>query len=200
MTEQDVLEMFHEVGAILTGHFIGTSGKHLEQYVNKDAVYPYTEKVSHLCRAVAEHFIDNGAEVVIAPATGGVILSHLVARHLSEMCGRDVLSVYADKVDDDTFVIKRGYDKLVAGKKVLVVDDSTTTGGSVKKVTEAVRAAGGSVVGLGVLCNRGGITKEAAGNVPKLVALLNLNFPTHDAAECPLCKAGVPINTDVGKG
>lgn len=103
-------------------------------------------------------------------------------------------------VKENTFVIKRGYDKLVAGKNVLVVEDVLTTGDSAKKVVEAVRAIGGKVVGLGALCNRGGITKEDVGNVPKLFSLVNIKLTTYDPESCLLCAGLVPINTDVGKG
>ena len=84
--------------------------------------------------------------------------------------------------------------------RVLVVEDILTTGGSVKKVIEATRAIGGEVVGLGVLCNRGGITSHDVGDVPKLFALVNVTLESWTEAECPLCAKGIPINTDVGKG
>ncbi len=113
------------------------------------------------------------------------------------------MGVYAEKADDETFVIRRGYDKLVAGKRVLVVEDVLTTGGSAKKVVEAVRAIGGEVIGLGVLCNRGGITPQDVGDVPELFALVNVKLDAWDEEECLRtgpCSKGIPINTDVGKG
>jgi orotate phosphoribosyltransferase len=75
-----------------------------------------------------------------------------------------------------------------------------TTGGSVKKVIEVVRSLGGRVVGLGALCNRGGITAEDVGNVPKLQALVSINLEAWEPNDCPLCKQNVAINTNVGKG
>lgn len=155
-----------------------------------------------MCRAIAEQFADDKVEVVIAPAIGGVILSQWTAHHLSEITGREVFGVYAEKAESgDAFIIKRGYDKIVAGKNVLVVEDVLTTGGSAKKVVEATRSLGGNIVGLGVLCNRGGITPEdVAANPPKLFALVNVKLDAWDEAECPLCAQSVPINTNVGKG
>jgi len=202
MTEREVLEILSKVGAVITdSHIVYTSGKHGTAYVNKDAVYPHTKETSDLCRAIAEQFADDGVEVVIAPAIGGVILSQWTAHHLSEITGREVLGVYAEKVESgDAFVIKRGYDKLVAGKDVLVVEDVLTTGGSAKKVVEATRALGGNIVGLGVLCNRGGITPQDVADPPKLFALVNVKLDAWDEAGCPLCAQNVPINTDVGKG
>lgn len=200
MREQDVLQILEKVNAVYTGsHIVYTSGKHGTAYVNKDALYPHTKETSQVCRVLAEAFAKDGVEVVIAPVIGGVILSQWVAHHLSEITGREVLGAYAEK-DGEGFVIKRGYDKILAGKKVMVVEDVLTTGGSARKVVEAVRAAGGHVVGLGVLCNRGGITPQDVANPPKLFALVNVTFDAWDEAECPLCAKHVPINTDVGKG
>lgn len=150
---------------------------------------------------MAEQFADDNVHVVIAPAIGGVILSQWTAHHLSEMNGREVLAVYAEKsASGDTFVIKRGYDKLIPGKNVLVVEDVLTTGGSAKQVIEATRVIGGNVVGLGVLCNRGAVTTQDVADVPKMTALVNVTLDAWDEASCPLCKQNVPVNTDVGKG
>lgn len=202
MNEQEVLQLLGNVGAVITdSHIVYTSGKHGTAYVNKDAIYPHTAQTSRLCRTIAEQFADDGVEVVIAPAIGGVILSQWVAHHLTQIRGCEVIGVYAEKVEgEDTFVIKRGYDKLITGKNVLVVEDVLTTGGSVKKVVEATRASGGKVVGLGVLCNRGGIVPADVANPPRLIALVNVKLDAWDEAQCPLCEQNIPINTDVGKG
>lgn len=204
MNEQEVLQLLGKVGAVLQGHFVGVSWKHLSAYINKDAVYPHTIETSRLCRAIADRFADDNVQVVIAPAVGGVILSQWTADHLTGFGLKgEVLGVYADKVKvggEDDFVIKRGYDKLVAGKRVLVVEDLLTTGGSVRKVVAAVRAAGGNVIGVGVLCNRGGVTPADIGGVPKLFALANVKMDAWDEKSCPLCERNVPINTDVGHG
>src|SRR3989344_3170268 len=162
MTETEVLNVLSEVGAVIVdSHIVYTSGRHGTAYINKDAVYPYTKETSQLCRAFAQKFEVDDVEVVIAPAVGGVILSQWTAHHLSLIYHRQVFGVYAEKSENgDTFVIKRGYDKLITGKNILVVEDVLTTGGSAKKVVEATRAIGGNVVGLGVLCNRGGITPQ----------------------------------------
>ena len=202
MNEQEVLQVLGMAGAvIIDSHIVYTSGKHGTAYVNKDAIYPNTTKTSRLCHAIATRFVDDNVHVVIAPAIGGVILSQWTAHHLSEMNGHEVFGVYAEKSEGgDAFVIKRGYDKLIAGKNVLVVEDILTTGGSAKKVVEATRAIGGNVIGLGVLCNRGGITPQDVADVPKMTALVNLKLDSWDEVTCPLCEQNVPINTDVGKG
>ena len=217
MNEQEVLEILGRVGAVINdSHIVYTSGKHGTAYINKDALYPYTGYTSDLCREIAEQFTNYSVEMVIAPAIGGVILSQWTAHHLSKINGYKVLGVYAEKeilaipdpegksrpcyVETGNFIIKRGYDKLVAKRNVLVVEDVLTTGGSAKKVIEAVRIIGCNVVGLGVLCNRGGITPQDVANPLKLFALTHVKLDSWEEADCPLCAQGVPINTDVGKG
>ena len=202
MTETEVLNVLSEVGAVIVdSHIVYTSGRHGTAYINKDAVYPYTKETSQLCRAFAQKFEVDDVEVVIAPAVGGVILSQWTAHHLSLIYHRQVFGVYAEKSENgDTFVIKRGYDKLITGKNALVVEDVLTTGGSAKKVVEATRAIGGNVIGLGALCNRGGITPKDVADIPKLIALANVKLDSWDEETCPLCEQNIPINTDVGKG
>ena len=94
----------------------------------------------------------------------------------------------------------RGYDKYITGKKVLVVEDLTTTGGSAKKVMDAIKAAGGQAVGVCVMVNKNPkeVTSEYFG-VP-FFPLDILEVPTFDEQDCPLCKSGVPINTAIGHG
>ncbi|MFA7308732.1 MAG: phosphoribosyltransferase family protein [Patescibacteria group bacterium] len=238
LTLEEIKAIFSEANAIDTnGHFVYTSDKHGRAYVNKDAVYPYTRKVSLLCKALAHQFQGLGVEVVVGPEKGGIILSQWVAYHLSEMENREVLGVYLErqeislfkatedqlfywstevgsKVQEETrlaksdelfvrrpgFEAKRNYNKLVEAKKVLGVEDIITTGGSAKRTIEAIRALGGEVLGLGVLCNRGGKTAEDVGDPPQFVSLLNVKMDAWEPDECPMCKEGVRINTDVGKG
>lgn len=200
--QESILKIFEEFKTIITNsHVVYASGKHGSTYVNKDAIYPHTAKMSDLCCIIAKQFINENVKVVIAPAVGGVILSQWVAYHLSNIVGYEVLGVYADKSDDGkNFIIKRGYDKLVSGKNILVVEDILTTGGSVKKVIEATRAVGGNVIGLGALCNRGGITSQDVADIPKLFSLITIGLESWDEKDCPLCAQNVPINTDIGKG
>lgn len=199
VTQRSPYEILATVGALLQGHFVLTSGKHAEQYVNKDALYPHTAETSQLCRDIAG-FADPGTQMVAAPAIGGVILSQWVAHHLSVLLGSDILAVYAEPGPNDTLVFKRGYDLLIPQKRILVVEDVLTTGGSAKKVVDAVRALQGEVVGVGVLSNRGGVTAEQLGNVPWLHALTTIPMESWTAEDCPLCKEGMSVNTEVGKG
>lgn len=203
MSNTNLLTVLHQLGAIVTNdHIVYTSGRHGSSYVNKDALYPHTAAASMVGAALARHFADAGVETVAGPTVGGVIMAQWTAHHLSQLSGREVLAVYAEEEQAETGkrrVFRRGYDALIAGKRVLVVEDVLTTGGSARLVVEAVTAAGGIVVGVGALCNRGGITALDLG-APCLVALTELPLESYPAEECPLCAAGIPINTRLGKG
>lgn len=199
MEEAEVLEVYQKVGGFRAGHFVFVSGLHADTYINKNAVYPYTGEVSKICRGIAEKFKGKGVEVVVGPATGGIILSQWVAHHLTQLEEREVYSAYADK-DGDGFVIKRGYENIVNGKKTLVVEDLVTTGGSLRKVIEESRRVGGKVVGAVAVVNRGEVTKEAVGNPDEFVSLLNVYLKQWPEAQCDFCKRGIPVNTDIGHG
>lgn len=203
MSQSAALTTLEEVGAIISAsHVVYTSGLHGSVYVNKDALYPHTAATSRLCAEIAQHFAAAGVETVAGPTIGGVIMAQWVAHHLEAASRQPVLAVYAEEETSAAGkqrVFRRGYAELIAGRRVLVVEDILNTGGSAAQVVAAVRAAGGDVVGLGALCNRGGVNAAQLA-VPTLFALVELALEAWPAAECPLCQAGVPINTRVGKG
>lgn len=203
MIEADVLATLASVGALVTGdHIVYTSGRHGSSYVNKDALYPHTAATSGACIQIAQHFTNADIEVVAGPTVGGVIMAQWTAYHLGELLGREVLAVYAEEEQTDagkTRTFRRGYNALVSGRRVLVVEDILTTGGSARTVVRAVEQAGGMVIGVAALCNRGGVTAELLG-APKLYCLASVPLESWSAEECPLCKSGVPVNTRLGKG
>ena len=152
--QSEVIEILQKVGAIyLNDHFVGTSGRHLGGYVNKDALFPHTQETCRIGELFAEKFKDFDIDTVIAPAMGGIILSQWVAYHLSKLKGKEILSAYTEKVER-TLKLTRGYDACIKGKKVLAIEDLTTTGGSLKKVIEVVQEADGEVVAASVMLNK----------------------------------------------
>lgn len=199
MTESTVLDILQKVGAFRSGHFVLISGRHSDAYINKDALYTYTRDLSQLCKMMAERFGGENIEAVIGPASGAAILAQWTAYHLSDMKGSNVYATYADKDGQGGFVIKRGYDQILKGKRVLVVEDLTTTGGSMKKVVDAASAVGADVVGAIAICNRGDVTKDAVG-APIFDQLVTVHLESWDEGECELCQSNIPVNTDIGHG
>jgi len=206
--KDDVILILKKVGAILTDdHFVYTSGKHGSVYINKDFLYPHTKETAQVGKMFAEKFKSKAIDVVAAPAVGGTILCTWTAYYLSKFKKKEVLSVYTEKDKGTTAsaaeseqMFRRGYDKFIKGKKVLVLEDLTTTGISVKKTVDAVRKAGGKVTAVGVMVNRNPsqVNSKFVGTPFFALGV----FPAHafDEKDCPLCKKGVPINTKIGHG
>lgn len=200
MNGSSVVRLLEQVGAILRNdHFIYTSGRHGSAYVNKDALYPHTAATRRLTRFLAEHAVEYDIDIVAGPALGGIILSQWTAYHLSHLKRREVLGIYSEKDPEGVQVFRRGYDELLQGKRVLLVEDVLTTGQSVLALAERVRENDGCVAAIGALVNRAPQSINADYLGAPFFALANLEFPSWLAEECPLCAEGMPINTRVGK-
>ncbi len=199
--DSEVIEILKKTKAIYTdSHFVGTSGRHMSLYVNKDALYPHTKETSRMGELFALKNKDLDIDVVAAPALGGIILSQWTAYHLSRLKKKEILSVYTEKTPDRNQIFTRGYDKLINGKNVLVIEDLTTTGGSVKKVVDSIKVAGGKVITVCVMVNRDPelVNSQTLGTPFSSLAVLKAE--SWDEKDCPLCKQNIPINTTVGHG
>lgn len=199
---KDIFQILKECGALITDdHFVYTSGKHGAVYINKDAIYPHTEKASEVGELFAQKVKDLDIDAVVGPMIGGIILSQWTAFHLSKIKGKEVLGVYTEKDADSNQVFgRRGYEKLVNSKNILIVEDLTTTGGSVRKVVDTVKAAGGKVVSVGVMIDRSveGMSEDIIG--APFFTLGRLQTIVYENNECPLCKDTVPVNIKIGHG
>lgn len=197
----DIHQILKEVDALITdSHLVYTSGKHGSVYINKDALYPHTEKTAAVCKMFAEKYKDAEIDVVVGPALGGIILSQWVAHHLSAIQGKEILAVFAEKDAKKNLIFTRGYDALIKGKNVLIVEDITNTGGSTKKVIDAVKNAGGNVIAACVMINRSPATVTSETMGAPFDALGVIEAEAYEENECPLCKDNVPVNTEVGHG
>lgn len=195
-----VIDILKSVSAIIADdHFVGTSGRHFATYVNKDRLYPRTDLTAEVCSFFAEAHADLPIDVVAGPAMGGIILSQWTAHELSKLKHQQIPSVYAEK-KEGMLQFTRGYDDLIKGKNVLIVEDLTTTGGSLRTVIDLVRQANGNPIACAVMLNRDPqrVTEDTFG-VP-FAALAELFVPSYTAQECPLCKNGTPVNTTIGHG
>jgi len=197
---QNTIEILKKVGAVLPeSHFVGTSGLHFDTYVNKDFLYPHTKETSQVGKIFAEKYKDENIEVVVGPALGGIILSQWTAHHLSNMSGREVLALYTEKSPDGGQIFTRGYENYVKDKRVLIVEDITTTGGSLLKTAKAVKDAGGNIVDTCAMVNKNKDLNSEKLGIP-FSFLSDLYVTTYEAEMCPFCKAGIPVNTKVGHG
>lgn len=179
MTSEEVLDIYKKTGALLTGHFLLSSGLHSEKYLQSALVLQQPDIAARLCSALAAHFKDLKVEVVIAPALGGVFVSHETARALG------VRALFAERVNGE-LTLRRGF-AIKPGERVLVVEDVITTGKSTKETIEVVKKAGGVVVAAGSLVDRSG--GKADLGVP-YKSLVTLDVPTYAPETCPMCKTG----------
>jgi len=179
----DALSLFRERGALLDGHFLLTSGLHSPRYLQCARVLMDPVLATRLGA-------DLGARVrgllggvapgaVVAPALGGVLVAHEVARALG------CRGLFMER-QDGTMTLRRGF-SVAPGEPVVVVEDVVTTGGSTREVMDAVRAQGGRVLAVGSLVDRSGGKVDLG--VPR-ASLLSLEVPTYAPESCPLCAAG----------
>ncbi len=197
----EIIEILKKVGAFMTGgHFVGTSGIHINTYVNKDALYIHPKETSQVCELMAQKVKDFEIDAVVGPALGGIILAQWTAYHLSKIKQKEILALYTEKNKEGIQGFTRGYDKLVKGKNILVVEDAPTTGGSAKKVVDIVNNVGGKVVAVSVMVNKNQkeVTSEFFG-VP-FFPLAEVEMQSYEADNCLMCKNGVPINITYGHG
>lgn len=214
MDKKEIEHVFQTTGTIVRGHFVLKSrgvdddfagiegaGDHSDLYVNKDAIFPPPIHLRSFCNHIAAHLrADNiHIDLVTAPAVGAIGQLVYLRDALYEMQGVPVFGIYSEEDADGKRIFKRGFGAFLT-KHALVAEDITTTGATCKKVIEAVRAGGGEVVAATVLCNRGGITAEDLG-VPYLFSFYEMEGAKKWLLEeCPLCKEGVPVSTELGKG
>lgn len=190
LPQDEALALLREIGVLREGHFLLTSGRHSPQFLLLSQLTQYPAHTERFCRALAGLWSDVGPfDTVIGPAMGGVILAYETARAFAALNpDRAPRALFAEKVEGG-MALKRGY-SLKPGERVLAVEDAVTTGGSVSRVLELVRAAGAELAGVGALVDRSG--GKAGFGVP-FRAVLTLNVPSYDAAGCPLCAAGQPL-------
>jgi orotate phosphoribosyltransferase len=191
--------LFRRSGALREGHFLLTSGRHSDAYLEKFAVLSDPAATSELCGFWAGRFRDADGramvDVVAGPTTGGIVLSFETGRQLGTR------AIFAEEVrgdDGPRREFRRGF-RIERGERVLVVDDIVTTGGSLLAMLPAVEAAGGEIVECVALVDRSNgtstLTSPASGRVYPLSSLWTLDMPSYEPgpATCPRCADGTPL-------
>jgi len=179
----EILEVMERRGAVLRGHFVLSSGRHSDLFVQKFRVLEDPRLAQRFGESIARLF-DNEFDVVASPAVGAVVLG------FSAALAGNARFIFAER-SGDTMQFRRGF-QIVPHEKVLVVEDVITTGGSAKEVVELVRGSGGNVVGVGALIDRGDPAKAPDLGVG-IRALVKLDVESWDTEACPLCASGEPL-------
>ena len=190
----NIEEIYKDAGALLSGHFILSSGNHSPNYLQSAKVLEDTQRAELLATALAKQIKDAGVEVdtVCAPALGGVIAGYELARALG------VRSIFVERKGGE-MELRRGFE-VSKDEKVLICEDIITTGGSALEAAKIIESLGADVVAFAALANRGFCKREGTENTPKaecklptnkpLFALADFEFEIYEPNNCPLCKEG----------
>ncbi|MEW5842431.1 MAG: orotate phosphoribosyltransferase [Bacteroidota bacterium] len=180
MKNENILEIFKQTNALLSGHFLLTSGRHSNQYFQCAQVLQYPEHNEKISGMIANFFENYEIDIVISPAIGGIVVGQEVARQLGKK------SIFAER-EDKALTLRRGF-QIEEGKRYLVCEDVVTTGGSVFEVMEIIRNNGGIVAGVGYIVDRS--NNKVQFGVPQF-STLQLEVVSYLPDECPLCKQGI---------
>ena len=179
---QRVEAILKETGALLTGHFQLTSGRHGELYMQCAKVMQYPQHTAYIAEVIAEGFKDDNVDIVLAPAIGGIIMGYELARVLGAK------SLFVER-ENGEMTLRRGFE-IPAGARVLIAEDVVTTGGTTKEVMDVATAHGATIVGTCSMVDRTGGQIDLG---TKFVAAYSKAIASYDPSECPLCKEGKPI-------
>lgn len=182
MNQEEVIQLFKDNKAILEGHFLLTSGRHSNRYLQCALVLQNPAAAEKLCQELVKKLPTKNIDIVIGPALGGVTLAYEMARQLG------VKGIFAER-ENGVMTLRRGF-QIEPGAKVLVVEDVVTTGGSVKEVIEVVEKLGGEVVGAASLVDRSNGQVDLG---KPFYSLLPMEVVSYSAEDCPLCKQGLPV-------
>ena len=177
-------EILIEAGALITGHFALTSGRHAAQYMQCAKVLQkptYVEEIVGML--VDDNTLDEeGIDFVVAPAVGAIVFGYELAREIG------AVSLFTERVDGK-MALRRGFE-IPKGARVLVAEDVVTTGGSVKEVIDVVKASEATVVAVALIVDRSGGTVDFG--VTTHAAFITA-IESYDPENCPLCKKTIPL-------
>jgi orotate phosphoribosyltransferase len=179
MTQEQALNIFRETGVMLEGHFILTSGRHSDRYMQCAHLFQYPQHAASMAQTLTERLLGQSIDLVVSPAVGGIIFGYELARQLN------VRNIFAER-QDGRMTLRRGF-SIQPGERVVVVEDAITTGGSVREVIELVKAAGAEVVAVGAIVDRSGGKVDFGA---PLLAAVTMEVTSWEAENCPLCKQG----------
>ena len=182
MTSSEIIGMLKEAEVLLEGHFLLTSGRHSDRYMQCAKIFQNAKYSVPLCAELAEKYKDDNIEVVIGPAIGAMQMAYEVGKQLG------VKNIFAER-ENGKMTLRRGF-TIDKGQRVLIVEDVVTTGGSVREVMELVKECGGEIVGIGSIVDRTGGKIDFG--VPYKSAF-SMDITSYEPDECPICKTGKPL-------
>ena len=182
MEPRELLKLLQETGAMLEGHFLLTSGRHSNVYIEKFRVLENPQALDDVCRAMAGTVQNQNVELVLGAAIGGILIAGGVGRHLA------VKHIFSERVDGK-MELRRGF-SITRGQRIVIVEDIITTGGSVFELIQLAKEYEAEIVHVVNLVDRS--LGEVNFEVPT-TALLTIPSESWEPEDCPLCQQGVAI-------
>lgn len=182
LTKEQIIQIFKDKEVMLEGHFLLTSGRHSDKYMQCAKLFQYADVSELICKQLAEQFAEKKIDLVVGPAIGGIIMAYEMGRQLG------VKNIFAER-ENGQMTFRRGFE-VPEGANVLVVEDVVTTGGSVKEVIALLKEHGANVVGVGSVVDR------SAGKMDfgvEFKAVLSMEVVSYEPENCPICKSGLPL-------
>jgi len=179
---QSILEIFENTGALLSGHFVLSSGLHSRQYFQCALVLQHTGLASQICADLAAKLGHLDFEAVISPALGGLVVGQEVGRILGKR------HIFAEK-QNGRLVLRRGF-KVGSGERFVVAEDVVTRGTKVQETIDIVKSFGGKVVAVGCLVDRSVDHPPDFGC--DFVSLVRLRVETFEPDRLPPDLAAIP--------
>lgn len=180
MSKEIIIDILKKSDALLEGHFLLSSGKHSNRYVQCAKVLRYPQYAENVLSFVVEKIKNLDIDLVVGPAMGGVVVSYEMGRQL----GKE--AIFTERVDN-VMCLRRGFD-IKKGAKILITEDVVTTGKSTLEVKQLIEELGGEVVGVACIVDR---TSKDIG-IP-IYSAIELEIEVYDKENCPLCKKNLPV-------
>lgn len=179
--EKLVLENLKESNALLEGHFLLSSAKHSDKYVQCAKLLMYPEKASKIANVIKEKLQKDNVKVdaIVGPAMGGIIIAYELARKLN------VRAMFTER-ENDEMTLRRGF-FIKPNEKVLIVEDVVTTGKSSLETIKVLKELGADIVAIASIVDRR--PKDTKLSYP-LYSAIKLEINTYEKDDCPLCKEG----------
>lgn len=173
---KEILDLFHQTGALLRGHFVLRSGLHSREFFQCALLLQHAKIAEYVCALLAEKLRPFDCKTIVSPALGGIIVGQEIARHLEKR------HIFVEKNDRGGLCLRRGF-TLLPHERILIVEDVVTRGGRIQQTIDIVRSLGGTVIAIGSIVDRSG------GLIPNFgypfVSLVQMNVEAFEADKLP---------------
>lgn len=180
--QHNAIAALERTGALLTGHFLLSSGLHSDRYCQCARLFEHPTESATLAAMMASTIraARIHASAVLSPALGGVLWGYELARALG------IRTIFAERESGAKFELRRGF-TLAPGERVICAEDVITTGGSILEAAALAESHGATIAAFASVVDRSG--EKFKPSAP-FFALAKLDFETHQPAACPMCARG----------